>query len=992
MISEKMASDSILDKFGVDITKKAEKGELDPCIGREKEIERMSIIISRRKKNNVVLIGEPGVGKTALVEGFAQAIVNKKVKRNLIDKKVFYLDISSIVAGTKYRGEFEERMKIIIDEIEKREDIILFIDEIHTMVGAGSTSGSLDVSNILKPSLARGTIQCIGSTTLDEYRKYIEKDGALERRFQKLIVDPPSEDESMVILKNLKEKYEDYHSVKYTDRAIEACVRLTNRYITDRSLPDKAIDALDESGSKVHITNIKVPKKITNIEDKIEEVKNKKLETIKKQLFEESAKYRDQERELQASLKEAKEEWEKKSKKDRIVVDVDVITDVVSLMSGVPVTSISENESEKLLNIENSLQKIIVGQDDAIVEIAKSIRRNRSGLKDPNRPIGTFLFLGNSGVGKCHGKGTKILMYDGKIKNVEDIRVGDLLMGDDSTPRTVLSLARGLDHMYKINPLNGGDSFVCNEPHVLSLKKTGTYEIFNIPLNEYLKKKKWIQNTYKLWRTSVEFKTKPVLIDPYFFGLWLGDGNCYNVGITTADQEIVDYIYKIANDWDLSVRVDELENNKSNVYVLTGKIRGEFYDNRLMKAFRSYSLMNDGYKSPKLIPDDYLYNNDLIRKKLLAGIIDSDGWQFHNCYEISTKSKPLSEQIVFLCRSLGYRTNSKIKIIKEKEYYVINISGDLSDLDVLLNRKKSTPRKQIKNFSLTGFDVEYLGIDEYYGFEIDGNHLYLLGDFTVTHNTHLAKMLAKYMFDSEENLIRFDMSEYMEKHSVSRLIGAPPGYVGYDEGGQLTEKVRRKPYSIVLFDEIEKAHPDVYNIFLQMFDDGVLTDNNGNKVDFKNTIIIMTSNIGTRKLKDFGTGIGFATPSIEQNKSEIQKSIIDGSLKKTFSPELINRIDNVVIFNSLNKEEIVKILDIELDKLFKRAKENGFTINLTDDFKKFVIEDGYDENYGARHLKRSIQKNIEDPIAEEIIRNPHIDIITMNYIDGQTKIETILKN
>jgi len=657
MIGEKMA-ESILDKFGIDVTKRAEKGELDPCIGREKEIERMSIIISRRKKNNVVLIGEPGVGKTALVEGFAQAIVNKKVRRNLLDKKVFYLDIASIVAGTKYRGEFEERMKIIVDEIEKRDDIILFIDEIHTMVGAGSTSGSLDASNILKPSLARGTVQCIGSTTLDEYRKYIEKDGALERRFQKLIVEPPSEEESINILKNLKEKYEDYHAVKYTDKAIEACVKLTNRYITDRSLPDKAIDAMDEAGSKVHIGNIKVPKKILNIEEKIEDVKTKKQETIKKQLFEESAKYRDQERELQIELKTAKDEWEKKSKKDKITVDYDVITDVVSLMSGVPVTSISENESEKLLNIENALQKAVIGQDEAIVEIAKSIRRNRSGLKDPNRPIGTFLFLGNSGVGK----------------------------------------------------------------------------------------------------------------------------------------------------------------------------------------------------------------------------------------------------------------------------------------------------------------------------------------------TYLAKMLAKYMFDSEENLIRFDMSEYMEKHSVSRLIGAPPGYVGYDEGGQLTEKVRRKPYSIVLFDEIEKAHPDVYNIFLQVFDEGVLTDNNGNRVDFKNTIIIMTSNIGTRKLKDFGTGVGFSTPSLEQNKGEIQKGIIESSLRKSFSPELINRIDNVLIFNQLEKENIIKILDIEIDKLINRALNNGYKILLTDSFKNFVIEDGYDANYGARHLKRSIQKNVEDVIAEEVIRNPIIQSIMLDYVDGKTKIETIIKN
>lgn len=653
MAKSDMVAESLLDKYGVDITKKSEKGELDPCVGREKEIERISVIISRRKKNNAILVGDPGVGKTSIVDGLANAIINKKVKRNLLDKKIFYLDMASIVAGTKYRGEFEERMKGIVDELESRPDVIVFIDEIHTMVGAGSTSGSLDASNILKPALARGTIQCIGSTTLDEYRKYIEKDGALERRFQKVMIDQPTEAETIEILNNLKEKYEDYHSVKYTDRAIRACVRLTQRYITDRCLPDKAIDAMDEAGSKIHIGNIKVPKKIITIENDLEDLKLAKKIAIEKQLFEEAASHRDTEKDLKLKLEQAKEEWIKKSKKDKLVVDYDAITDVVSIMSGVPVSSISENEMEKLIKIEEKLSNMVIGQDSAIIDISKSIRRNRSGLKDPNKPIGTFLFLGPTGTGK----------------------------------------------------------------------------------------------------------------------------------------------------------------------------------------------------------------------------------------------------------------------------------------------------------------------------------------------SFLAKQLAKYLFDSEDNLIRFDMSEYMEKFSVSRLIGAPPGYVGYDEGGQLTERVRRKPYSIILFDEIEKAHPDVYNILLQVLDDGVLTDSNGHKVDFKNTIIIMTSNTGSRKLKEFGTGVGFNTSAKEKNKEDNKKNVIERDLKKSFSPEFLNRIDNIIVFNSLTKEDIKKILDLEIDKFIKRASDNGFNLEITEAMKDFVIKDGYDEDYGARHLKRSIQKNIEDLVAEEVVRNSDIKIVKVDYVNDEIKVE-----
>lgn len=968
---------SILEKFGKDVTKMAENNELDPVIGREEEMKRLSTILSRRKKNNPVLIGEPGVGKTAIVEGLATRIVKKQVPRTLYNKRIISLDLAAMVAGTKYRGQFEERMKIVIDELEKNKNIIVFIDEIHTIVGAGNSSGSLDASNMFKPALARGTIQCIGATTLNEYRKNIEKDGALERRFQKVMVDPPSIQETLEILDKIKDRYEDYHLVTYTKGAIDACVKLTERYITDRNLPDKAIDALDEAGSKVHINNIKVPKEIIKIEKEIEKVKEEKTFHINKQEFEEAAECRDKEKQLKEKLELTREEWENNSSINRLEVNEENIADVIATMTGVPLKRISQGEGQKILQMHNEIGDKVIGQSEAIKNISKSIRRNRAGLKNPKRPIGSFIFLGPTGVGKCHGKGTKIMMFDGTIKNVEDVKVGDLLMGDDSTPRTVLSLARGKDKMYNIIPKNGGDSFTCNNPHILSLKKTGTYETVNIPLNEYLNKNKTFKHNHKLWRTSVEFKSKPVLIDPYFMGLWLGDGNNHNVGITTEDDKIVDYIYKIANDWGLKVRKDELKDNNSNVYTITGDIGENYHNNTLMKSFREYSLMIKDKKNNKFIPDDYLYNTSSIRKAVLAGLIDSDGYQFNKCYEISTKYKKLSEQILFLSRSLGYRSFSKEKIINGKVYYIINICGDLSDLSIILDRKKSLPRKQKKNVLLTGFDIEYIGIDDYYGFEIDGNHLYLLGDFTVTHNTYLAKVLAKYMFDTEDALIRIDMSEYMEKHSVSRLIGSPPGYVGYDDGGQLTEKVRRKPYSIVLFDEIEKAHPEIQNILLQVLDDGVLTDNYGRKIDFKNTIIIMTSNIGTRTLKDFGSGVGFNTESRKNNSGKYQKSIIENALKKHFSPEFLNRLDDLIIFNSLEKEDILKIVELELNDVVSRLET--IKVTFTSKFKDYLGENGYDAQYGARPLKRTIQKHVEDPISEELLKSDNIERIRMDY-------------
>jgi ATP-dependent Clp protease ATP-binding subunit ClpC len=625
----------VLDNFGRDLTKMAEDGKLDPVVGREKEIERVSQILSRRKKNNPILIGEPGVGKSSIAEGLALRIIQRKVSRVLFGKRVVTLDLASLVAGTKYRGQFEERMKAVMNELEKSPDVILFIDEIHTIIGAGGASGSLDASNMFKPALARGEIQCIGATTLDEYRQYIEKDGALERRFQKVIVEPATQEESMEILNNIKSKYEAHHNVTYTDDAIKACVQLTARYITDRHLPDKAIDALDEAGSRVHITNINVPENVLELEKKMEDIKELKNQVVRSQKYEEAAKLRDTEKQLQAQLEAAKKAWEEETKLNRVTVTDENVAQVVSMMSGVPVQRVNQNEGEKLIKMYELLKGKVIGQDNALLKVVKAIQRNRAGLKDPNKPIGSFIFLGPTGVGK----------------------------------------------------------------------------------------------------------------------------------------------------------------------------------------------------------------------------------------------------------------------------------------------------------------------------------------------TQLAKVLARHLFDNDDALIRIDMSEYMEKFAVTRLIGAPPGYVGYEEGGQLTEKVRRRPYAVVLLDEIEKAHPDVFNMLLQVLDDGLLTDSLGRKIDFKNTIIIMTSNIGSRQLKDFGTGVGFGTTARKDNEDESTKGVIENALKKAFAPEFLNRIDDVIMFNSLSKEDIHKIIDIELAGLFGRISGLGYKIKITETAKDYIVEKGYDANYGARPLKRAIQKYLEDPMAEEIIKS-----------------------
>ena len=631
----KKSSTPVLDNFGRDLTKIAIEGNMDPVIGREKEIERVSQILSRRKKNNPLLIGEPGVGKSAIAEGLALRIIQKKVSRVLYNKRVVTLDLASLVAGTKYRGQFEERMKAVMNELEKNSNIILFIDEIHTIVGAGGATGSLDASNMFKPALARGEIQCIGATTLDEYRQNIEKDGALERRFQKVIVDPTTVDETIEILQNIKDKYEAHHNVNYTDAAIEACVLLSDRYMTDRFLPDKAIDAMDEAGSRVHITNMEVPEQIVTIEEELERVREQKNTVVKRQKYEEAAKLRDDEKKLEKELLLAQEDWQEEQRQNRETVTENDIADVVSMMTGIPVQRVADGESERLSKLSEFIQGKVIGQENAVEKVAKAIQRNRAGLKNPNKPIGSFIFLGQTGVGK----------------------------------------------------------------------------------------------------------------------------------------------------------------------------------------------------------------------------------------------------------------------------------------------------------------------------------------------TQLAKVLAQELFESEASLIRVDMSEYMEKFSISRLIGAPPGYVGYEEGGQLSEKVRRKPYSVVLLDEIEKAHPDVFNMLLQVLDDGYLTDSLGRRVDFKNTVIIMTSNVGARQVKDFGLGVGFGTAAQKSQEDKNIQGVIQNALKKTFSPEFLNRIDDVIIFNTLDKEDLKKIIALELGALRNRVKELGYSLELTDSAVSFLIDKGYDKQYGARPLARAIQRYVEDVLAGEIISN-----------------------
>jgi len=650
----------LIEQFGDDITKKAKEGKLDPVVGRKVEIKRISQILSRRKKNNPVLIGEPGVGKSAIVEGLAQLIIDGKVPNNIKNKRIFTLNMGALVAGTKYRGEFESRLRGIIKEIEETNDIILFIDEIHTIIGAGSAQGSLDASNMLKPALARGTFQCIGATTLEEYRKHIEKDGALERRFQKVVVEPTTVEETIAILHQLKVRYEDYHKVSYTDEALEACVKLTDKYMNDRFMPDKAIDAMDEAGAKVHVdSNSNQPKSISILEEKIAEAEKNKTECVDEQKFEKAASWRDKERNLTEQLKKLKEEWNEKLDENRETVGKEDIAEVVSMMTKIPLDAVDDDESNKLKNLGTKMKNIVIGQDDAVNKIVRSIKRSRIGIKDPNKPVGTFMFLGSTGVGK----------------------------------------------------------------------------------------------------------------------------------------------------------------------------------------------------------------------------------------------------------------------------------------------------------------------------------------------TYLAKVLAKELFGSEENLIRIDMSEYMEKHSVSKLIGAPPGYVGYDDGGELTEAIRRKPYSIVLLDEMEKAHPDIFNILLQVLDDGILTDSYGRRVNFKNSIIIMTSNTGSRQLSDFGTGMGFSTSANSKNLQDKQNAVITKELKKKFAPEFLNRIDELIMFNALQKDDIHRIIDLEIKSTLDRLKEIGYVVNITKSLKDFLFVEGWDSEYGARPLKRAIQRYIEDTLTDAILDGEIKtgDKISLRSKDGEVTIVQLNK-
>lgn len=979
---EKKVKTPFLDEFGKDLTKMASENKLEPIHGRDKEILQILLILARKTKNNPVIIGEPGVGKTAIVEGIAQMIMDEeKCPQTLQGKRIVYIDMGTLIAGASKQGEFEKRVKTLMYELENNKDIILFIDEIHMMV---NPTMAIDAANMFKPALARGDMRLIGATTNNEYRNSIEKDGALERRFQKVIIEQPSVDETIAILNKIKSRYEDYHQVKYSDDSIIACVKLSGKYMPDRFYPDKAIDLLDEVGARSRVLNgIREPEEVKVLLRKLKEIVANKNKAFTDQDYEESSRLRKEERETLEQISELR----KNAKGDPITITPEDVAQIVAAKTGIPIEKFSQDEGERLLNMEKELSLQVIGQSEAISKVSKCIRRNRVGLKSKQKPQGVFLFLGTTGTGKCHGKGTKILMYDGSIKNVEDVIVGDLLMGDDSTPRTVLSLARGRDRMYEIESKNG-DSFTCNNPHILSLKKTGTYEIVNIPLNEYLEKSKTFKHLHKLWKTKVEFESKEVSIDPYLIGLWIGDGDKNRVGVTTADDEIVKYLESVSNNYGLHLNVRNLKNNKSNTYYISGENHKN--NNTLLEQFRSYGLIDKSSSYKKFIPDEYLKNSTDVRKKLLAGLIDSDGHLDKcKCYTISTKYKELADQIIYLCRSLGYKSHKSVKKISKyplNTYYNINISGDFSDIPSLLDRKKCGNRLQKKNVNLTGFNVKYIGIDDYYGFELDGNHLYLLGDFTVTHNTHTVKTLAKYLFGTEEAMFRVDMSEYGEKHNVSRLIGSPPGYVGYGEGGQLTEKVRRKPYCIVLLDEIEKAHPDVLNVLLQVFDEGHLTDGGGRKVDFKNTIIVMTSNIGASAVRDMNKikHVGFKTASVVDSESpekveERTKKIIEAELSKKLAPEFINRIDDIIIFKSLGQENIYKIIDTEIAKVQKNAKEMGYDLTISDNCRKFLMSVGFNDEMGARPMGRAIQTYIEDPISDEILRKKIKDKIDVDY-------------
>ena len=909
---------TVLDNFTRDLTKMAKENKLDLVIGRDFEIDRVTQILSRRKKNNPLLIGEPGVGKSSIAEGLAIKIFNNDCPRTLQNKRLLSLDITALVAGTKYRGQFEERVKSLLDEVKNNPNIILFIDELHTIIGAGNSSGALDIANVFKPALASGEVQCIGATTLDEYREHIEKDGALDRRFQKVIVEPTSILDTINILNNIRGKYEDYHNVIFDNDIIEEIVRLADRYITNREFPDKAIDIMDELGSKVQI-KLKPPQIIKDLEAELVEIKKKKHEVVKTQKFELAADLRDSEKGIKKRLDSELKNWNECVSIKKTVITKEMLYEVITGITNIPINNISEDELNKLKSLNVDLSNSVIGQDHVVDKISSAIKRNKMGISKKNRPIASFLFVGSTGVGKCHTKGTKILMYNGSIKNVEDVNEGDLIMGDDNTPRKVLSLANGFEDCYNVVPVKG-EPFGVNESHILSLRHTQNHKIVNISVKDYLGKSDNFKNLHKLYRSNeIEFTHKGILLEPYLFGLSL--------------------------------------------------------------------------KKRESIPENYLLNTIENRRKLLAGLIDGDGYASNNCFEFTTKYKELSEQILFLVRSLGLAAYSKLKKGKYKDgvkdYYKISISGDLDKIPIKVESKKSHVRKQIRNVLNVGFKLKFIGVQEYFGFTLDGNSLYVLGDFTITHNTELAKILSEKIFGTKDSMIRIDMSEYGEKFDVTKLIGAPPGYIGYGEGGQLTEKIKNKPYSLLLFDEIEKAHPDIFNVLLQVLDEGHLTDNSGRKINFKNTIIIMTSNIGSKDSQDFGMKIGFTN---DPKNNDISQDVVNKSIKKFFKPEFLNRLDEVIHFNHLNADNILKIVDIQLNELRDRLLESNLTFKITKQVKEKLGELGYDKNYGARELNRVIQKYIENPMSEELLlnNNPTKGLFTITYDVKKEKINVAL--
>jgi len=972
-----------LDHFGCDLTVKAKEGHLDQIIGRNKEIERMIHVLSRRTKNNPIILGESGTGKTAIVDGLVQRIVAGNVPDKLLKKRIVALELGSMVAGTRFRGEFEKRLQSVIEEIKKDKNIILFIDEIHTIVGAGSAEGSLDASNILKPSLGRGEIQCIGATTTDEYRKHFEHDNAMNRRFQPIRVTETTFEDTVEILKGIRKYYESYHSVSYPDQTIHKIVELAKRYILDKRFPDKAIDVMDEVGAKVSLSTEKSGN-VVKLEKEKDKLLEQRDESIAEQNFEEAAKLRD-------LINEREKRLIAMRKSQATSITNDDVRSVMGSMTGIPAENINSDsdDAKRFLMMEETLNKTVIHQEEAIGKISSIIKRSKSGIRNPDKP-NVLLFVGASGVGKCHAKGTELIMYDGSIKKVENIKKGDFLMGDDSNRRTVLSTCTGKDSMYRITPTKG-NSFVVNKPHILSLKNTNTKKVLNISVADYLKKSNYFKQSHKLYKVGVEFTEKNLIVDPYFVGLWIGDGTAKTAAITTADDVLVNYIYDFSKNYDtVKVRISEHKNNKSNTYFITGD-KGK-NNNKLLFDMRKIGLFAS---KEKAIPTDYLINSVANRKKLLAGLIDSDGWKSNEGnVSIATIYKHLAEQISFLAGSLGFASYIKEKKCRmcrneEKLFYDVRIIGDLSDLPILLSRKQSHVRKQIKDPLINGFTIKSIGERNYYGFEIDGNRLYLMKDFTVTHNTFVAKKLAEFIFGDEDSLTYIDCSELSTSIDVNKLLGTAGGYVGYDDAGKF-EKIRQNPYCVILLDECEKAHKDIWNIFLRIFEEGEVEDSKGRLINFRNTVIIMTSNIGghyfTTKKK-----IGFDEDDITKGFKDISKKILN-EVKKHFRPELLNRLDDTIVFNSLGIDDLKLIVLNEIKNLQNRLADMKIELEVKDKALKYLVDNADKESkgaLGARPLKRAIDTMIESKISDLLLeQGGNLKKITVNVIKDKLEFIT----